>query len=109
MGRRHERAAGRTAGKNGPQPGVIATHFPVVSLARSADTSLFPKTLLKFLLKLAVSSGLLALLIAHADMGALQVALARVGWRDLFAVTMILLGLVPVLAWRWRGIARTIC
>ena len=52
--------------------------------------------------------GLLAILIAYADIGALRSALTRVGWRDVLAATLILIGLTPFQAWRWREIARTI-
>ena len=41
-------------------------------------------------------------------MVALWSALARVGWSNMLAATLILLALTPLLAWRWRIIARAI-
>ena len=65
-------------------------------------------SLLQFLLKLFVSSSLLAILIAHVDAVALQRAFERSDWRDVLAATLILIVLTPLLAWRWRRVALAI-
>lgn len=64
--------------------------------------------LFKFLLKLIVSTGLLALLICHSDLVALRVAMARIRWQQILTSTMVLVALTPLLAWRWRSIAHAI-
>jgi len=64
--------------------------------------------LVRFLLKLIVSVGLLAVLIWHTDLVALQIALSHISWRDMLAAVLILVALTPLLAWRWCGIANAV-
>jgi uncharacterized protein (TIRG00374 family) len=64
--------------------------------------------LLKFLAKLVVSAGLLAVLVILADTGALRSALVRADWRDVLAATLVLVAHTPFLARRWRDIAQAI-
>lgn len=63
---------------------------------------------LKIIIRLAVSAGLLVFLIVHSDLQMLRSTLAKIGVVDILSATATLFILTPFLAWRWHTIAHAI-
>ena len=64
--------------------------------------------MLKIIIRLAVSAGLLVFLVVHSDLQMLRSTLAKIGVVDILSATAILFILTPILAWRWHTIAHAI-